>query len=147
MLIGHRTTGPRSLSSSVKQFQNLCILGPHLCTWIWVHTMIGLLKKLLLIWQSGWQKISKSTSGNLLGPLGVQNSDIRAAGRHYKLGLHYVCEAGWIFVQCNNYIITGKEHYFSNVRLLPIKLTSIINSQGLTYIKLWSCRRRLQIRE
>ena len=71
---------------------------------------VGLLKKLLLIWQSGWRKISKSISGNLLGLLGVQNSNIRAAGRHYKLGLHYVCEAGWIFVECNNYIITGKEH-------------------------------------
>ena len=51
--------------------QNPCILGLHLCTRIWVRAMIGLLKKPLLIWQSGWQEISKSISGNLLELLGV----------------------------------------------------------------------------
>ena len=43
--------------------------------------MIGLLKKTLSIYQSGWKEISKHTFSNFLSPLGVQNKDLRTASQ------------------------------------------------------------------
>ena len=45
------------LSPSVKQHWNPCSGRPAVHLTIWVHTMIGLLKKLLSICQSGWKEI------------------------------------------------------------------------------------------
>ena len=50
----------QTLSSGlVRQWNSpeILVLGHHLCTRIWVHTMIGLLKMTLLICQSGWREI------------------------------------------------------------------------------------------
>ena len=47
------------LSPSACQCWNLS-LGPQLCSRIWVHLMVGLLKKLWLICQSGWREIQNT---------------------------------------------------------------------------------------
>ena len=44
------------------------VLGLHLCTWIWVHVMIGLLKKPLSIYQSGWKEIQNALPVFRWGP-------------------------------------------------------------------------------
>ena len=47
---------PQTKLNSAKQ-RKIIVLGTHLCTRIWVRAMIGLLKKPLLICQSGWREI------------------------------------------------------------------------------------------
>ena len=54
------------LSLSAKQYGNP-YLGSHLCTRIWVYVMIGLLKKTLLICQSGWREFVESIWGQEQG--------------------------------------------------------------------------------
>ena len=46
-----------SLFVRLQNTTKILVLGPHLCSRIWVCTMIGLLKKPLLICQSDWTEI------------------------------------------------------------------------------------------
>ena len=64
----------------------ILVLGPHLCTRIWVCTMIGLLKRPLLICQSGWEEI-RNASGNWLSPLGAENKYFGAVSQTLLTGV------------------------------------------------------------
>ena len=71
------TDGSKLLVKSVvRNSAEIHVLGPHLCTRIWVGAMIDLLKKPLSICQSGWRQIRNVLP---LSPLGAQSKDLGAA--------------------------------------------------------------------
>ena len=45
------------VKSALRNSAEILVLGPNLCTRIWLYAMIGLLKDLLSICQSGWKEI------------------------------------------------------------------------------------------
>lgn len=57
------------------------VLGHHLCTRTWVHTMIGLLKKTLLICQSVWKEIWNVLPAICLVIWGTENKDLSPASQ------------------------------------------------------------------
>ena len=46
--------------SCLQNSNKILVLGPHLCTRIWAHTMTGLLKKPLSICRSVWKEIQNA---------------------------------------------------------------------------------------
>ena len=56
----------------LRAWAEILVLGPHLCTRIWVSPIIGLLKKPLSIFQSGLKGNSWRTFGNTLTLSGTQ---------------------------------------------------------------------------
>ena len=69
------------------------VLGPHLCTRIWVCAMIGLLKMPLLTNQPNWREIWDEFE-QLLSLMGSQKKDIGTASQTLLLltSLDYVCD-------------------------------------------------------
>ena len=80
------------VSLSAKQRQIL-VVGPHLCTRIWVHSMIGLLKMPLLICQLGWKKIRNTLLVIHWVCCGPRTRISVFLRRHYVPGLNYVFDA------------------------------------------------------
>ena len=73
------------LSPSAKRRQN-SVLGPYLCTRIWVRALIGLLKKAIVDLPISMKGNSKLISGNSLSPLGAQNKDFGAVSQTFPTG-------------------------------------------------------------
>ena len=87
-----------SLSAKQWVLKSWLVLGLRLCTRVWVHAMISMLKKPLSICQSGWKEILKRICGQ---PKGAQDRDVGTAlqtsltEKKRKLGLDYVCDTGY----------------------------------------------------
>ena len=85
------------LSPSAKQCWNPCSGSPPVHLTIWVHTMIGLLKKPLSICQSGW----KGNWNTLLVICWVcrrpRTRILVLLSRHYQPRLNYFCNTGFFY--------------------------------------------------
>ena len=125
LLFPSATDGTKRLIIHLAYLQNstkILVLGPHLCTRIWVCAIIGLLKKAIVDLPIRLKRNLKCISGNSFSPLETQDKDINTSSYTFMSTTQAMLLYGSIYYAAQGASDFFKKYDHSNKTSLAVLL-------------------------